>query len=78
MKTIALFVIGAAFAFALTADVRSQATPPPIAPARSPLGQLQAMKVENAKLLEKQAATLLLLEDMRVQAQQLKAFTKRS
>ena len=74
MKTIALFLLGTAFALALAADVRSQAAQLP----RTPLEQLQAIKTENAKLLEKQAATLKKLEEMRLQAQQLKNFTKRS
>jgi hypothetical protein len=74
MKTIALLLIGAAFGFALTADVRSQAAQPP----RTPLEQLQAIKADNARLIEKQTATLKLLDEMRVQAQQIKTFTKRS
>jgi hypothetical protein len=74
MKTIALLLIGAAFAITLTADVRSQAA----APAKTPLQQLQAIQTENAKLLEKQAATLQKLEEMRLQAQQIKSFTARS
>jgi cell shape-determining protein MreC len=74
MKTLALFLIGSAFAIGLSADVRSQAA----APAKTPLQQLQAIQADNAKLLEKQTATLQRLEEMRLQAQQLKAFTARS
>ena len=74
MKTIVLFLLCAAFAFALTADVRSQAAQP----VATPLEQLQSIKAGNAKLLERQAATLQKLEEMRLQAQQIKNFTKRS
>jgi hypothetical protein len=74
MKTIALFLLGAAFALALTADLRSQAAQLP----RTPLEQLQTIKAENAKLLETQTATLKKLDEMRLQAQQLKNFAARS
>ena len=74
MKTTVLFLIGSAFAFAFTADVRSQANQA----LRPLLEQVQTLKTENAKLLEKQTATLQKLEEMRLQAQQIKTFTKRS
>lgn len=74
MKTPAIFFAGATLAFALTATVRSQVAPLPA----TPLQQLQAIRAENVKLLEKQTATLQKLEEMRLQAQQIKNFTKRS
>ncbi len=74
MKTTTRFLTAAACAFALTADVRSQAFQRPA----TPLQQLQVMKEGNAKLIEAQTATLKKLEEMKVQAQQTKAFTQRS
>ncbi|MDB6154756.1 MAG: hypothetical protein JWL90_3209 [Chthoniobacteraceae bacterium] len=45
---------------------------------KTPLQQLQALKIQNQQLLEKQAATLTKLGEMEKEAQQLKFLTKRS
>ncbi|MES2570884.1 MAG: hypothetical protein V4710_12630 [Verrucomicrobiota bacterium] len=45
---------------------------------KTPLQQIQALKVQNQQLLEKQAATLTKLIEMEKEASQLKFLTKRS
>ncbi len=45
---------------------------------RTPVQDLVALKADNAALLERQAALLLKLEEMRQQANQLRIFSKRS
>jgi hypothetical protein len=51
----------------------------PVAPAldKATLARLQAMRQQNQQILEKQAATLLKLEELAKQAEQLKIFSKR-
>ena len=73
MKTIALFIWGAAAVIALNSPLHSQN-----APAKSPLEILREMKIKNAALLEKQAATLLKLDEVAKEAQQIKFLGKRS
>ncbi|MEA3213699.1 MAG: hypothetical protein QOE70_6756 [Chthoniobacter sp.] len=74
MKTLTLSILLAAMALALPSEVHSQAPQP----ARTPLQQLQAIKAKNEKLLQTQAATLQKLEEMQLQAHQLKFFGKRT
>lgn len=74
MKTRIHFLAVAGVALALAAEVNSQTAQVP----RTPVQQLQAMRAKNAELIEKQAATLQKLEEMRLQAQQLKFLGKRS
>ena len=73
MKTIALFIWSAAAIVALNGSLHS-ANPP----AATPLEALQALKAKNATLLEKQAATLLKLDEVAKEAQQIKFLGKRS
>ena len=73
MKTIALFLWGAAALIALNGPLQSQ-----IAPAKSPLETLQTLKTKNALLIEKQAATMLKLDEVAKEAQQMKFLGKRS
>ncbi len=74
MKATALFMIGVVFALALNATVVSQTNQPPA----GHLQRLQLIHAENAKLIEKQKATLQKLEEMTLQAHQIKFFTQRS
>ena len=73
MKTPALFLWSAAAILALSGSLHSQN-----APAKSPLETLHTMKAQNAALLEKQAATLLKLDEVAKEAQQIKFLGKRS
>lgn len=73
MKTSALLLVCAALTFGLTSDVRSQAAAPQTA-----LQRLQAMRTQNQQLLLKQAAAITKLEELQLQAQQLKFLGKRS
>jgi hypothetical protein len=72
MKPGHLFLIVSAALLALAMNLHSQA---PLA--KSPLEQLKIMKAKNAELLEKQKATLLKLDEMDKQAEQMRFFTKR-
>ena len=74
MKTPALLLLGAACAFALTAEVRSQADLVP----QTHLQQLQSMKAANAKLIEKQTTTLQKLDALQLESQQVRFLGKRS
>ena len=73
MKTLTLFFWSAAAIIALSGSLHSQN-----APAKSPLETLQTLKAQNASLLEKQAATLLKLDEIAKEAQQIKFLGKRS
>ena len=74
MKALSLFLWSAAVAVALSTSLHSQG---PTA-AQTEVEQLQKIKAENAKLLEKQAATLRKLDELAKEAQQLKVFGSRS
>ncbi|HEV7867114.1 MAG TPA: hypothetical protein VGO90_05500 [Chthoniobacteraceae bacterium] len=74
MKPFTFLLLGLALTAGLTSDVRSQAAAPP----RSALQQLQAIVVQNQQLIQRQAATVAKLEELQLQAQQLKFFGKRS
>lgn len=73
MKTPALFLWSAAAILAFSGSLHSQN-----APAKTPLETLQTLKAQNAALLEKQAATLLKLDEVAKEAQQIKFLGKRS
>ena len=73
MKTFTIFLWSAAAIIGLGGSLQSQN-----APAKSPLEALQTLKTQNAALLEKQAATLLKLDDVAKEAQQIKFLGKRS
>jgi hypothetical protein len=74
MKALSLFLWSAAIAIALSTSLHSQA---PTA-AQTQLEKLQKIKAENARLLEKQTATLRKLDELAKEAQQLKIFGSRS
>jgi len=74
MKTLSIILWSAAVAVALSTSVHSQA---PAAP-KSQSEMLQTIKAENAKHLEKQAATLRKLDELAKEVQQLKIFGSRS
>ena len=73
MKTLACSLWVAAIATALTGALHSE-----LPPAKTPLEALQRIKAQNAALLEKQTATLVKLEAMAKEAQQIKFLGKRS
>jgi hypothetical protein len=73
MKTFSLFLWSAAIAVALSSSLHSQAPQP-----RTPQEALLQMKEKNAALLEKQTATLLKLDELAKEAQQIKFLGKRS
>ncbi len=74
MKTLLSISLSVAALLALGLNLHSQA---PAAP-KSPLQILQAMKAKNQELLEKQAQTLIQLETLEKEAEQMKIFAKRS
>ena len=74
MKTFFSLTLSATALFALALKLHSQA---PAAP-KTPLQIIEAMKAKNAELLEKQAATLLQLDDLEKASGQLKTFGKRT
>lgn len=85
MKTLLAMLSAAGLAAGFhTAFAQAPAAPAPAAPVAAPttpaetLKMLQAIREQNAKLLEQQAATLKLLEEMEKTSNQLKFFGKRS
>jgi hypothetical protein len=75
--------VGSFTAFAQAPAAPAPAAPAPVAPGApttpaETLKMLQAIRDQNAKLLEQQAATLKLLEEMEKTSNQLKFFGKRS
>ena len=73
MKTIFLLTV-CVIAFALGNLAHSQAPASP----QSALQRLEAIKVTNKQLLERQTETLKKLEEMQLMSQQLKFLGKRS
>jgi hypothetical protein len=71
----ALAALAFTVVLALSADLLSQA--PPANP-KTPLQTLQAMKLQNQQLVQKQTQTLLKLEELEKETQQLKFLGKRS
>jgi serine protease inhibitor ecotin len=74
MKNILSHLLTAAAVLALTANLHSQAP----GAEKTPLQQAQALKAKNLELIEKQTQTLLKLDEIEKQAEQLKFFGKRS
>ena len=73
MKTIAFFMWSTAAVIVLGGSLHSQS------PAeKTPLETLQTMKKQNAALIETQAATLVKLDEIAKEAEQLKILGKRS
>ena len=75
MKTLLSLTLSVAALLALGLNLHSQA---PVPAAKSPLQTLQAMKLKNQELIEKQTATLQKLDAIEKDAEQLKIFGKRS
>ena len=73
MKILALFIWSAAAIVVLNGSLHS-ANPE----AATPLEGLQTLKAQHASLLEKQAATLLKLDELAREAQHIKFLGKRS
>ena len=76
MRAILAIIAGVA---ASSLPLHSQApVPAPAVPAGTPLEQLKAIRDQNAKLLEQQAATLQKLDELEKAAQTLKVLGKRT
>jgi hypothetical protein len=73
MKTSTPTLITLAALLALAVNLHSQGIAP-----KTPLDQLKALKAKNIELLETQKATLLKLDEMDKQAEQMRFFSKRS
>ena len=73
MKTLPSSLAVFAALLALAMNLHSQA---PVA--KSPADQLKVLKVKNAELIEQQKQTLLKLEEMEKQADQIRLLGKRS
>ena len=74
MKTLLSLTLSIAAFLALSLNLHSQAT---IAP-KAPLQILQAMKAKNQELIEKQAQTLLKLDELEREAEKIKVLAKRT
>ena len=74
MKTLLPLALSVAALLTLGLNLHSQAP----AAAKSPLEILQAMKVKNQELLQKQTQTLIQLEVLEKEAEQIKILAKRS
>lgn len=74
MKTLLCLVLLFAGFLALGAKLHSQA---PTAP-KSQVQILQAMKAKNQEIIQKQEQTLLQLDTLEKEAEQIKIFAKRS
>ena len=73
MKSFPIYLVAAMAAFSLTAALHSQS---PAAP-KTPLQHAQAIKLQNQQMLEKQAATLVKLDELQKEAAQIRFLTKR-
>ena len=74
MKALKTGSLVALVSLGLVGDGSSQGGGPP----KTPVQELESLKAENTALLERQAALLLKLEEMRKQATQIRLLTKRS
>ena len=73
MKNLTSSLLAAAALLVLGANLHSQSTLP-----KSPLDQIKALKAKNVELIEAQKQTLLKLEEMEKQADQIRILGKRS
>jgi hypothetical protein len=73
MKNVFIFHVMVAALLLLAVNLHSQTALP-----KSPAEQLKALKAKNAELIEQQKATLLKLEEMEKQADQIRVLGKRS
>lgn len=74
MKAPIILSFAVAILLTLGVNLHSQAPAVP----RTTLQVLQAMKAKNQELIEKQKATLIQLETLEKEAEQMKIFAKRS
>ncbi len=74
MKALHIYLVAAMTAFSLTMRLHSQAPATP----KTPLQQLQALKGQNDQVLQKQASTLVKLDDLQKEAAQIKFLAARS
>ena len=74
MKTLLSLALSVVALLALAGNLHSQA---PAAP-QSPAQILQAMKAKNQEIIEKQTATLLKLDELEKEAEQIKVLAKRT
>jgi len=73
MKTLTSSLLVAASLLVLAVNLHSQAPLP-----KSPADQLKALKAKNDQLIEQQKQTLLKLDEMEKQADQIRLLAKRS
>ena len=73
MKKVFIFHVIVAALLLLAVNLHSQTALP-----KSPAEQLKALKTKNAVIIEQQRATLLKLEEMEKQAEQIRILGKRS
>lgn len=73
MKTLTFSLVIAVATFGLTAHLHSQAPG-----AKSPLQQLQEIKLKNKELIDRQGASLQKLGEMQKEAEQIKFLAKRT
>jgi len=71
MKTTYFLMMGALLALAV--NLHSQGVLP-----KSPVDKLKDLKAKNAEIIEKQNATLLKLDEMEKQSEQMRFMSKRS
>ena len=74
MKTFSIYFALATAAFTLTARLHSE---PPAVP-KTPLQQVQALNAQSQQVIEKQAATLVKLDELQKEAAQIKFLAARS
>jgi hypothetical protein len=74
MKALKTGILVALVSLGLAGDGSSQGGGAP----KTTVQELEALKADNTALLERQAALLLKLEEMRKQATQIRILTKRS
>jgi hypothetical protein len=73
MKSLTPFLAITVALLSLVMNLRSQGTLP-----KPPLEQVKALKAKNIEMIEKQKQTLLKLEEMEKQADQIRLLGKRS
>ena len=77
MNTRTLLIFATAALLGLTVRVQSQAPAAPAAAPKTSLQLLQTMKEQNQTLLDKQAALMTKLDELKDQASQIKFLSKR-
>jgi len=73
MKTLTSSLIATAALLVLAVNLHSQSLLP-----KSPVDQLKTIKAKNVEMIEAQKQTLLKLEEMEKQADQIRVLAKRS